>query len=97
MRRDEAIRILHEQQKELVEKYHIISLFLFGSVARDEARPDSDINILVKFERPTGLFQFIDLKKRLEVLFGCKVDIGKPRSIRPQLKSRVLQEAIRVF
>jgi uncharacterized protein len=97
MRRDEAIRILYEQQKELVERYHIISLFLFGSVARDEARADSDVNILVKFARPTGLFQFVELKKRLEAMFGCKVDIGKRRSLRPQVKSRVLQEAIRVF
>jgi uncharacterized protein len=97
MKRDEVIRKLQQQQKELVDRYHIISLSLFGSVARDEARPDSDVNILVKFARPTGLFQFLDLKKRLEGLLGCKVDMGKPHSIRPQYKTRVLQEAIRVF
>ncbi len=97
MKRDEVVRILHEQQKYLVERYHIASLSLFGSVARDEARPDSDVDILVKFAQPTGLFQFIDLKKRLETLLGCKVDIGKPRSLRPHVKARVLQEAIRVF
>jgi predicted nucleotidyltransferase len=97
MKRDEVVRILHEQQKELVERYHIASLSLFGSVARDEARVDSDIDIMVKFARPTGLFQFIDLKKRLEALFGCKVDIGKQRSLKPHLRARVLQEAIRVF
>ena len=97
MKRDEVIRILHAKQQELVERYHIIALFLFGSVARDEARADSDVNILIKFARPTGLFQFLDLKKQLEALLGCKVDMGKPHSIRPQFKSRVLQEAIRVF
>ena len=97
MTRDEVVRILKEQQKELVERYHIVSLSLFGSVARDEARPDSDVDILVKFARPTGIFQFVDLKKRLEALFGCKVDIGKQQSLRPHVKARVLQEAIRVF
>ena len=97
MKRKEAIRILHEQKKELMEKYHVISLSLFGSVARDEARPDSDVNLLVKFARPTGLSLFLDLKKRLETLFGCKVDMGKPHSLRPQVKDRVLREAIRVF
>jgi len=97
MKRDEVVRILREQQKELVERYHIAYLSLFGSVARDEARSDGGVGILVKFARPTGLFQFIDLKKRLEALLGCKVDIGKPHSLRPQVKARVLQEAIRVF
>ena len=97
MKRDEAIRILHDRKKELVEQYHVISLSLFGSVARDEARPDSDVNLLVKFAQPTRLFQFIDLKKRLEALLGCKVDMGKPHSLRPQVKDKVLREAIRVF
>ena len=97
MKRKEALRMLHERQKELVERYHIASLFLFGSVARDEARSGSDVNILVKFTRPTGLLQFLDLKKHLEALFGCKVDIGKPQSLRPQVKARVWKEAIRIF
>ena len=97
MTRNEAIRILHEQKKELMEKYHVISLSLFGSVARDEARPDSEVKLLVKFARPTRLFQFLDMKKRLEALFGCKVDMGNPHSLRPQVKAQVLHEAIRVF
>ena len=97
MKRDDVVRILREQQKELVESYQITYLSLFGSVTRGEARPAEGVGILVKFARPTGLFQFLDLKKRLEALLGCKVDIGKPHSIRPHLKARVLQEAIRVF
>jgi len=97
MKRDDVVRILREQQKELVESYQITYLSLFGSVTRGEARAAEGVGILVKFSRPTGLFQFLDLKKRLESLLGCKVDIGKPRSIRPHLKARVLQEAIRVF
>jgi predicted nucleotidyltransferase len=97
MKREEVVSILRQQQKELVERYHIVYLSLFGSVARDEARSDGGVGILVKFAQPTALFQFIDLKKRLEALLGCKVDIGKPQSIRPHLKTRILQEAIRVF
>ena len=97
MKRNEVLRILHEQQKELVDRYHIVYLSLFGSVVRDEARSDNKVGILVKFARPTDFLQFNDLKKRLEALLGCKVDIGKPRSLKPQVRARVLQEAIRVF
>ena len=97
MKRDEVVRKLREQQKELVERYNIAYLSLFGSVTRDEARPENGVGILVKFAKPTGLFQFMDLKRSLEALLGCKVDIGKPHSLRPAVKARILQEAIRVF
>lgn len=97
MKRDEVVRILHEQQKELVERYHIVSLSLFGSLVRENARPNCKVNILVKFAQPTALFQLIDLKKRLEALLGCKVGLGKPSWLKPQVKTGILQEALRVF
>ena len=96
MKRDEVLRILHEQQKDLVEHYQLASLSVFGSVARDEAGPDSDVDILVEFAQPTGLFQFIALQQRLEALLGCKVDLGTLRSLKSGIKANVLQEAIRV-
>ena len=97
MKREEAVRILRKQQKDLVERYHIAYLSLFGPVARDETRTDGGVGILVKFAQPTGLFQFVDLKRSLEALLGCKVDLGKPHSLKPQFKARILQEAVRVF
>jgi uncharacterized protein len=96
MKRNEVLRILHEQKNDLLRTYPIASLSIFGSVARDEARSDSDVDILVEFARPVGLFQFIDLQQRLEILIGCKVDLGTPRSLKPRIKASVLQEAIRV-
>jgi uncharacterized protein len=96
MKRKEVLRILHEQKTDLLQTYPIASLSIFGSVARDEARLDSDLDILVEFARPVGLFQFIDLQQHLERLMGCKVDLGTPRSLKPRIKASVLQEAIRV-
>lgn len=96
MKRNEVLRILHEQKNDLLRTYPIASLSIFGSVARDEARSDSDVDILVEFARPVGLFQFIDLQQRLERLMGCKVDLGTPRSLKPSIRASVLQEAIRV-
>ncbi|MCL4561426.1 MAG: nucleotidyltransferase family protein [Chloroflexi bacterium] len=96
MNRSEVLSILHEHRQELEEGYQVASLSLFGSVARDEARPDGDIDLLVEFTQPVGLFDFITLQQRLEALFGCKVDLGTPRSLKLSIKDRVLQEAVRV-
>lgn len=96
MKRDEVLAILHQYDNELREKYGVQSLSLFGSVARDEARSDSDVDLLVEFNRPVGLFGLVALQERLEKLFGCKVDLGTPNSLRPYLKERVLHEAIHV-
>lgn len=96
MKRKDVLRILREQQKELADRFNVTSLSLFGSVARDEARPDSDVDLLVEFSQPVGLFLFIELQQRLETLLGCKVDLGTPRSLKPRIKEHVLREAIRV-
>jgi predicted nucleotidyltransferase len=97
MKREDIVRLLRERKKELVESYQIVSLSIFGSVVRGEATPGGKVNILVKFARPTGLSEFLDLKKHLEALLGCRVSLGKPGWLKPQFKTLVLQEAFRVF
>ena len=61
MKRQEVLLLLRQKYQELALLYGVTALFLFGSVARDEARPDSDVDLLVEFEQPVGLFQFIEL------------------------------------
>jgi uncharacterized protein len=83
--------------RELHENYAVKSLELFGSVARDEARHDSDVDLLVEFSHPLGLFHFfIGLKQYLESLLGCQVDLGTLSSLKPTLKENIIQEAIHV-
>jgi hypothetical protein len=96
IKRDDVLSILLEQHQVLTERYGIASLFLFGSVARDEARPGSDVDLLVEFKQPIGLFDFIELQQRLESLLGCKVDLGTKRSLKLHLEDQVFPEAIRV-
>jgi predicted nucleotidyltransferase len=95
MKRADILAQLHAHQREL-DAYGVKSLALFGSVARDEARPDSDIDLLVEFSRPVGLFTFIALQQYLERLLNCKVDLGTAKSLRPGLRARVLREAVHV-
>ena len=94
VKRSDVLRILQKERNELVDRYNISALSLFGSVARDDAREDSDVDILVEFSRPVSLFQFIELQQRLEGLLGCKVDLGTPRSLKPRIKEQVLKEEI---
>lgn len=94
MNRDGILHILGEHRDEL-RRFAVKSLGLFGSAARDEARPDSDIDILVEFAKPVGLFQFVRLQAFLERLLGCSVDLVTPGALRPELRDRILGEAIR--
>ena len=53
-----------------------MSLFLFGSVARNEAKASSDVDLLVEFSQPVGLFTLARLQIYLEKLLGCAIDLG---------------------
>ena len=95
MERERVMQILRQNQAE-INAYGVKSLALFGSVARDEARPDSDVDQLVEFDRPVGLFGLVALQLRLEELLGCPVDIGTMDSLKPLIRSRVMEECVYV-
>ncbi|MGD1863908.1 MAG: nucleotidyltransferase family protein [Phormidesmis sp.] len=91
-----VLKVINDNQDHIHE-LAVKALFLFGSVARDEATPKSDVDFLVEFDRPVGLFTLLKLKSYLEELLGCPVDLGTPNSLRPHLRETVLQEAIRAL
>ena len=95
MGRNETLAILGAHREEL-RRRGVRSLAVFGSVARDEARPDSDVDVLVEVERPMGLIGFITLQAYLEEILGREVDLGTPESLKPAIRDRVLREAVRV-
>jgi|SRR5450759_1638792 predicted nucleotidyltransferase len=96
VKRDNVLHLLTEQRGELTQRFGVQSLALFGSVARDEATSTSDVDLLVEFNRPVGLFGLFALQNHLEALLGCAVDLGTPDSLKPRLKEHVLKEAIHV-
>jgi uncharacterized protein len=71
------------------------SLDLFGSVARGDSSPDSDVDLLVEFDEPIGLFHFFRVQKRLEQVLGRRVDLVMRNAVKRQLRARVFGEAIR--
>jgi predicted nucleotidyltransferase len=72
------------------------SLAVFGSLARGDATISSDMDVMVEFDRPVGLFEFIRLKFYLEDLTGLPVDLVTPDALHPSLRDNILNEAIRV-
>ncbi len=95
MSREEIFRPLHEVQPE-VHHRGVRSLAVFGSVALGNFSPNSDLDVLVEFDRPVGLFDFMRLKFYLEQVVGCRVDLVTEEALRPTLRDRILGEAIYV-
>jgi predicted nucleotidyltransferase len=96
MKRDDVLGILRAEQPRLRSDFGVQSLALFGSVARDEASPASDVDLLVEFDRPTGYFGLVRLQLHLQTILDCAVDLGTPDSLRPTMRTRMEREAIRV-
>jgi hypothetical protein len=96
MNKQQVLDIVKVHQDQLND-FAVKELFLFGSVARGEETENSDVDFLVNFQRPVGLFTLLKLKSYLEELLGCSVDIGTPDSLRPHLKETVFKEVIRAI
>ncbi len=95
MDRQTALDRLHSALPELGRTFAVRSLALFGSVARNEATADSDVDVLVEFDRTPDYFKFFQLRERLEALLGAKVDLATPRSLHRLIRDRVVAEAVR--
>lgn len=92
---DDILQRLRADQPAL-DRFGVSSIAVFGSFARGQARPDSDLDILVDYRedaRP-DLFDFIELKQHLEALFGRPVDLATPEALHHRLRERILAEAV---
>jgi predicted nucleotidyltransferase len=69
---------------------------IFGSVARGETGPESDVDFLVEMEEGRSLFDMGGLLMELQNLLGCKVDVVTEKGLRPRIRNEVLQEAVPV-
>ena len=77
-----------------LKRLGVKSLRLFGSVARDEARPDSDIDFLVEFVSDPSFFELFEVQYFLENLFHCEIDLGMEESLKEHLREPVLKDVI---
>jgi predicted nucleotidyltransferase len=91
---DNIRRTLRENFSRLQAGWQIESLRIFGSRVRGDAREDSDLDVLVSFQEPIGLFKIVELEDTLTELLGLKVDLVMRDALRPRIGERILAEAI---
>ncbi len=81
----------------ILRRFNVLAASLFGSAARGDARPDSDVDLLVEYARGTTLFDVAELKLELEEALGRKVDLASAAALKPRIREQVLREQVRLL
>lgn len=84
--------LLRQRRDELLRDYGVTEIGIFGSFVRGEASEDSDIDILVAFNRPVGFFKFLKLEEHLSERLGRKVDLVTKAALKPHIGRHILSE-----
>ncbi len=80
----------------LKERFKVKTIGVFGSYVRGEQKQQSDVDVLVEFEEPVGLFEFMDLEMYLTDVLGVKVDLVSKKALKPHIGKSILEEVIMV-
>ena len=96
MRRAQVVALLSGKREEIAERFGVRSLSIFGSTARDEARPDSDVDVLVEFVGPVTFDAHMGLLVYLEDLLGRRVDVVTASGLKSRLRPLIEQDLVRV-
>ncbi len=91
----EIENVLRQHKLELMKKYHLKSIAIFGSYSRREQKELSDVDILVDYEQPMGI-EFIDLANELETLLKLKVDLVSKKGVKARYLNSIEQELVYV-
>lgn len=90
-----VLETLHQHERNL-KSYSVRHLSMLGGVTTNAAHPDGCVDLFVEFEHTVGRYVYFDLQSYLEDLLDCQVDLGSIRSLEPEEKEEVLEEAIPV-
>jgi predicted nucleotidyltransferase len=98
MSRNEVIERL-QRNADAIKGMGATSLYLFGSAARDDAQPDSDLDLFIDYDpaRRLSLIDLVGIKQFLEEKMSTEIDITTRDSLHPMLKAEIEQSAVRVF
>ena len=94
--KEEILKTLKVLKPELQTGYKVKAIGLFGSFIRGEQSQTSDIDILVEFEAPIGLFKFLEREEYLEARLGRKVDLVSRKALKPRIGRYILQEVLMI-
>jgi uncharacterized protein len=90
---EKTLQLLAASKQELARRFGVTRLALFGSTARDVARPDSDVDVLVAFDGPATSTCYFGVQFYLEDLLGRPVDLVTEKTLRPELRPHIEREA----
>ncbi len=93
---DQIMMKLRENMPVLREKYKVKTLGVFGSYVRGEQKKSSDLDILVEFQEPVGLFKFMELEEFLEKKTGVKIDLVSKKALKTRIGKHILEEVINI-
>lgn len=93
---DQIKDVVHKHSDFLRDTYNVDRIGVFGSVARNEQKVTSDVDVLVELTNPIGMFKFIELEEFLSKVIGKKVDLVTNKAIKPAIREEILQEVVYV-
>jgi len=88
--------ILSLNKAALERQYKVRDIAIFGSFAQGKQQANSDIDLLVEFESPIGLFAFMDLEDHLQTLLGTKVDLVTRKALKPNIGRSIIETLVPV-
>ncbi|MFN8459241.1 MAG: nucleotidyltransferase family protein [Anaerolineae bacterium] len=91
---DEILQHKREEIVRIAASHGARNVRIFGSLARSQARPDSDVDLLVKLDAGRSLLDLIAIKQDLEDLLGCAVDVVTEAGLSPYIREQVLKETV---
>ena len=95
MTTSEEIKLRLKENFELISReYKVKTIAVFGSYVRGEQKEESDVDILVEFNKPIGFFKFIELEDYLSNILGQDVDLVSKKALKPRIGKRILEEAV---
>ena len=89
---EEIKEIIKDCEPTLEDKFEVENIGIFGSYVKNNAEKDSDVDILVEFKEPIGLFEFVELKGFLEEKLNLEVDLVTKKALKPAIGERILKE-----
>lgn len=91
---EEIKGILSSHKPLIMRRFKVKRISIFGSLVRGENTEPSDVDLLVEFSEPIGLFAFMDLEEYLQEILGIKVDLVSRKALKPRIGEHILREAV---
>ncbi|MEK7763013.1 MAG: nucleotidyltransferase family protein [Nitrospirota bacterium] len=96
MKKEQVLSLLASRREDILVKFGVKKLGIFGSVARDDMRNGSDVDILVEFQDAATFDRYMDLKAYLEALLGTAVDLVTEDALKPRMRPHIEKDMVRV-